>query len=240
MEVCHWKVRVFMFMCFLNRSRLLATPTSVEPILSAIRHVTIQEHFCLRLRQPHSTAVSVQARNHAAILARFALDAVRAASDTLIDEEDPTRGSVQLRAGLHSGPCMACVVGRTHPKYTLLGDTVNTASRMESTGVPGMVQCSARTAELVLEQNPAIRLTKRGVIQVKGKGSMETWWILPDNQREDNVDIGCSDESKGGTFESSPDKSEIGAHHSCGQTAPSICMLPGLASSGANLADLGV
>ena len=107
---------------------------------------------------------------------------------------------------------MACVVGRTHPKYTLLGDTVNTASRMESTGVPGMVQCSARTAELVLEQNPAIRLAKRGVIQVKGKGSMETWWILPDNQREDNVDIGCSDESKGGIFESSVYESESGAH----------------------------
>jgi hypothetical protein len=65
---------------------------------------------------------------------------------------DPERGHVPLRAGMHSGPCMAVVVGRTDPKYTLLGDTVNVASRMESTGAPGRVQCSARTAQLLKQQ----------------------------------------------------------------------------------------
>ncbi len=60
-----------------------------------------------------------------------------------------------LRAGIHSGPCMAVVVGRTDPKYTLLGDTVNVASRMESTGTPGRVQCSERTADLIKQQASA-------------------------------------------------------------------------------------
>ena len=68
-----------------------------------------------------------QAGSHAAVLARFALAAVRAASETLVDEEDPGRGHVPFRVGLHSGPCMACVVGRKSPKYTLLGDTVRLA-----------------------------------------------------------------------------------------------------------------
>jgi class 3 adenylate cyclase len=120
-----------------------------------------------------------QAGCHAALLARFALAAVGAAGETLVDEADPSRGPVRLRVGLHSGPCMACVVGRRSPKYTLLGDTVNTASRMESTSAPGRIQCSARTAEAIRAQDPAIRLERRGVVEVKGKGSMETFWVLP-------------------------------------------------------------
>ena len=114
-----------------------------------------------------------------ALLARFALAAVGAAGETLVDEADPSCGPVRLRVGLHSGPCMACVVGRRSPKYTLLGDTVNTASRMESTSAPGRIQCSARTAEAIRAQDPAIRLERRGVVEVKGKGSMETFWVLP-------------------------------------------------------------
>jgi class 3 adenylate cyclase len=109
-----------------------------------------------------------QAHCHAAALARFSRAAMRAAQSTLVDAEDPSLGCVRVRIGLHSGPCMASVVGTKYPKYTLLGDTVNTASRMESQSVPGRIQCSARTAELIQAQDPTIGLEARGEIEVKG------------------------------------------------------------------------
>jgi guanylate cyclase len=96
--------------------------------------------------------------DHAARMAHFALAAVAAATTTLVDPDSPELGSLTIRAGLNSGPCMATVIGRRNPKYTLFGDAINVASRMESTSVPGRVQCSASTAELiriqVLQENP--------------------------------------------------------------------------------------
>ena len=124
--------------------------------------------------------LSDQADSHAAVMARFAVEALRAAAATPIDPDDPIKGCVQIRIGLNSGPCMASVVGRKNPKYTLFGDTINVAARMESMSRPGRIQCTARTAELIREQDPgAVHLQRRGLISVKGKqGLMETYWIL--------------------------------------------------------------
>ena len=80
---------------------------------------------------------------------------------------------------------MAGVVGRRSPKYTLFGDTINVASRMESTSVPGRVQCSARTAELIRAHDAGARLAPRGRIEIKGKGTMETWWVDPPPEESD-------------------------------------------------------
>jgi class 3 adenylate cyclase len=131
--------------------------------------------------------VADQSADHALALARFAVAAAAAAAATPVDSADPARGAVPLRVGLHSGPCMACVVGRRNPKYTLLGDTVNVASRMESTSAPGRVQCSASTAKLIRAQaaaaaagagdEGAVVLEARGIVEVKGKGPMETYWV---------------------------------------------------------------
>jgi class 3 adenylate cyclase len=55
--------------------------------------------------------------DHAARMARFALAATAAAESTLVDETDPARGTLQIRAGINSGPCMAAVIGRRNPKY---------------------------------------------------------------------------------------------------------------------------
>jgi class 3 adenylate cyclase len=57
--------------------------------------------------------------DHAARMARFALAAAAAAERTLVDDSDPARGTLQIRAGINSGPCMAAVIGRRNPKYAL-------------------------------------------------------------------------------------------------------------------------
>ena len=82
----------------------------------------------------------------------------------------------EMRLGLHTGPVIAGIVGVKKFAYDIWGDTVNTASRMESSGSPGRVNISRATYERVKDE-PDLRFVPRGAVEAKGKGMLEMWFV---------------------------------------------------------------
>lgn len=90
-----------------------------------------------------------------------------------------TGEELAVRIGVHTGPVVAGVIGKRKFIYDVWGDTVNTASRMESHGAAGRVQVSDVTAERL---SASFELEERGPIEVKGKGKMKTWWLIAERE----------------------------------------------------------
>jgi class 3 adenylate cyclase len=88
---------------------------------------------------------------------------------------DPAGRPLAVRIGIDTGPVVAGVIGTAKFSYDLWGDTVNTASRMESGGVVGCIQVTERTYRRLRD---GYRLERRGPVQVKGKGELVTWFLL--------------------------------------------------------------
>jgi class 3 adenylate cyclase len=121
--------------------------------------------------------------DHAIAIAHMALD-MQAGIDSYAKR---TNTDLTIRIGIHTGSVVAGVIGTKKFIYDLWGDTVNTASRMESTGVPGRIQVTEATCRLLRDQ---FELEPRGPIDIKGKGQMHTYLLVKQRQDPERVSIG--------------------------------------------------
>ncbi|KAH8320357.1 hypothetical protein KR067_000175 [Drosophila pandora] len=159
------------------------TPLEVVTFLNSIYRVFDERIECYdvykveTIGDSYMVASGLPVKNgnkHISEIATMALDLLDASSVFRI----PRAGDefVQIRCGVHTGPVVAGIVGTKMPRYCLFGDTVNTASRMESTGEAQKIHITEEMNDS-LQQVGGFRTEHRGLIDVKGKGLMSTYWL---------------------------------------------------------------
>jgi class 3 adenylate cyclase len=116
-----------------------------------------------------------ESRRHAASHAADVADMGLAMLEELARHEHAAGVGLRVRVGMHVGPAVAGVIGLKKFIYDVWGDTVNTASRMESTGAPGRLQVTTETRDRLAAE---FEFERRGMVEVKGKGALETWFLI--------------------------------------------------------------
>jgi Adenylate and Guanylate cyclase catalytic domain len=125
----------------------------------------------------------------------------------MVTQLGPDTKDLMLRIGLHSGPVTAGVLRGQKSRFQLFGDTVNTASRMESNGVPNRIHTSQETAKLLIDAGKDRWVEPRDqLVQAKGKGTIQTYWAEPtkqfaaDTARESNTETSLSHCNENGEY----------------------------------------
>ncbi|KAI8437089.1 hypothetical protein MSG28_010445 [Choristoneura fumiferana] len=171
----------------------VSTPYQVISFLNSVYKVFDERIECYdvykieTIGDSYMVASGLPVRNgnkHATEIASMALELLAATAqcrlphrpDQMANEQVGLLMTLCMRSGIHTGPCVAGIVGSKMPRYCLFGDTINTASRMESTSEPMKIQISD-DVKRALDRTGQFVTTPRGVVDVKGKGEMSTHWL---------------------------------------------------------------
>jgi len=146
-------------------------------------------------------------KDHALMMARFARDCrdeMNALTKSL--EKTLSTSDLTMRFGMHSGQVTAGVLRGQKSRFQLFGDTVNTAARMESTGIRNRIHISEETARLLTQAGKDQWLTPREeTVQAKGKGELTTYWVFEKKERT----ISCASTTTSSNSSQSSDSSPI-------------------------------